>query len=272
MLTRSLTILALVVASLTVGGGQASASHAWGTYHWAREANPFTLQLGNNMSGDWVGYLTTASADWSSAGPFDFGNGSTGNASTNPVRTTIVAGGTSPKRCRATSGRVEVCNAAYGRNGWLGLAQIWLSGGHIVQGVAKMNDSYFGLDKYNNPNEKLHVVCQEVAHTFGLAHQSEDGSSQNSCMDYFSNTGGNATSTQSTHPNQHDFDQLATIYTHADSYRSYATGSGSSTSKPVWAPGFREDGTPVGASPERGRYYITDLPGGVQIVTHIHWR
>jgi len=26
------------------------------------------------------------------------------------------------KQCRATSGRVEVCNGTYGNNGWLGVA------------------------------------------------------------------------------------------------------------------------------------------------------
>ena len=60
-------------------------------------------------------------------------------------------------------------------------------------------------------------MCQEVAHTFGLDHQSTDGSSQNSCMDYVSSTGANAGSTLSTKPNAHDFDQLNTIYAHLDS-------------------------------------------------------
>ncbi len=43
-------------------------------------------------------------------------------------------------------------------------------------------------------------MCREIGHTFGLGHTSEDGSSQNTCMDYFSNTGTAATSTASTHP------------------------------------------------------------------------
>src|SRR4030095_11248303 len=57
----------------------------------------------------------------------------------------------------------------------------------------------------------------EVAHTFGLDHQSTDGSSLNTCMDYFSNTGANATSTRSTRPNAHDFEELKIIYSHLDS-------------------------------------------------------
>jgi hypothetical protein len=65
--------------------------------------------------------------------------------------------------------------------------------------------------------KRQHVVCQEIAHTFGLDHQSENGSSLNTCMDYFSNTGVNATSTLSTKPNAHDFEELNAIYNHLDS-------------------------------------------------------
>ena len=77
-----------------------------------------------------------------------------------------------------------------------------------------MNDTYFNAAKYNNSDEREYVMCQEVAHTFGLDQQSTDGSSQNSCMYYVSNTGANATSTLSTKPNAHDFDELRTIYSH----------------------------------------------------------
>ncbi len=186
---------------LGVLGSTAEASHSWGTYHWARTANPFTLQLGDNVSSLWDSHLGTASADWSVSSVLD---------------TTVVTGLTTAKRCKPIKGRVEVCNSTYGNNGWLGVAQIWISGSHITQGIVKVNDTYFNKATYNNPNEKLHVMCQEIGHTLGLDHQSEDGSSQDTCMDYFSNTGVNATSTLSTHPNAHDYDQLVTIYTHLD--------------------------------------------------------
>ena len=117
------------------------------------------------------------------------------------------------------AGTVQVCNRTYGNNGWLGLASINITGGvHITQGSAKMNDTYFNTPTYNNPNEKLHVICQEIGHTFVLDHTSEDGSSQDTCMDYFSNTGANAGSTLSTHPNAHDYQQLSSIYAHLDSF------------------------------------------------------
>jgi hypothetical protein len=183
----------------------ASANHSWGGYHWARTANPFTIQLGDNVSGPWDAMLVTASSDWSQA------------TSGNPVRTRIVTGGTRPKSCKATTGRVEVCSASYGNTGWLGVAQIWISGLHITQGTVKNNDFYFGSSSYtyNNSAEMQHVICQEIGHTFGLDHQSTDGSSLNTCMDYYHNT--SATDTKSTHPNTHDYDELATIYAHLDS-------------------------------------------------------
>lgn len=199
-LTGALSLGVAAVAVTTV----AHATHSWGGYHWARTTPQFTLKLGNNMTtADWRAHLTQTSSDWNS-----------GNSA---VLTAIVSG-TSNKRCSMVAGTTQVCNGTYGNNGWLGLASINITGGtHITQGSAKMNDTYFNTATYNNPNERLHVVCQEVAHTFGLDHQSTDGSSQNSCMDYFSNTGVNATSTLSTKPNAHDFDQLNLIYAHLDS-------------------------------------------------------
>src|SRR5947207_1531204 len=103
---RLLAVFAFVAASLALGG-DASANHAWGTYHWARTANPFTLQLGNNMSGSWQPYLTTGSADWSSTA-YDGQTDSFGNTVHNPLRTLIVAG-TAKGRCQPTAGTVQVC-------------------------------------------------------------------------------------------------------------------------------------------------------------------
>ena len=264
-----LAVLSVIVAILVGTAGPAEATHAWSTYHWATITTPVTLQLGDNMTAtDWKAYLGTASTDWSST----FYDGQTdafGTLVKNPLRTTIVPGA-GKKRCGAVSGRVEVCNGTYGQNGWLGLAQIWLSNGHIVQGTTKMNDSYFNQAYYNNPNEKLHVVCQEVGHTFGLGHQDETGASLNTCMDYFSNTGTNATSTLSTHPNVHDYGQLTAIYNHSDGYNSY-TLSAAAPAIALGAAGTDGHGTPAGASKARGSWYVQDLGNGRALVTHIYW-
>jgi hypothetical protein len=190
-----IAVLAVAVSalpSLVLG------SHSWGGYHWARTANPFTLNLGDNVSGLWDRMLVTASTDWTAS---------------DVLNTSIVPGGTRPKACRPTSGQVEVCSASYGNSGWLGLAQIWITGGeHITQGIVKNNDYYFGSSSYqfNNTAEMQHVICQEIGHTFGLDHQSTSGASLNTCMDYYHNT--SASDTQSTHPNAGDYDQLVCIY------------------------------------------------------------
>lgn len=203
---------AAVIAAAAVSAPAAFANHSWNGYHWARTANPFTVKLGDNVSGPWDSMLRTASSDWSQSTVLD---------------TTIVAGSTRPKPCKATSGRVEVCSASYGNTGWLGVATIWLQSGtkHIVQGTVKNNDYYFGNSsyQYNNTAEMLHVLCQEVGHTFGLDHQSETGTSLNTCMDYYHNT--SASDTKSTHPNQHDYDELATIYAHLDSSTTISSSS-----------------------------------------------
>ena len=85
-----------------------------------------------------------------------------------------MAGTANPKTCKATAGRIEVCNSTYGKNGWLGIAQIWLSGGHISQGTVKLNDTYFKTAQYNTTAWRNLVSCQEVGHTFGLDHQDEN--------------------------------------------------------------------------------------------------
>jgi len=234
---RLLTILAAGAALSAVVATPASAAHSWNGYHWARTANPFTLKVGDNVSDVWDGVLDTADADWTTSAVMDL---------------TEVAG-TANKRCSMTAGTVQVCNSSYGNNGWLGLATINISGGnHITQGSAKLNDTYFSSATYNNPNEKLHVMCQEVGHTFGLGHTSEDGSSQNTCMDYFSNTGANAGSTLSTHPNQHDYDQLASVYAVPDSsttLASPATPSAGAAGRPDARP-YRTERTDRGKHTE----------------------
>jgi hypothetical protein len=194
-------LLVLATAALASGAlaSTAAASHSWNGYHWARQSNPFTVKLGDNVTTAWDAYLRTASGDWSA----DTGG--------NPLNTTVVAGTTTGKQCRAAVGRVEVCNAAYGNRGWLGVASISVNGSHITQGTAKMNDTYYSTAKYNTPFWRGAVMCQEVGHTFGLDHQDESGADLHTCMDYATNP-----DADNTHPNRHDYDELALIYSHLD--------------------------------------------------------
>jgi len=265
MISVALVVLALPLVVSAQQPRVAPNTHAWGTYHWARTANPFTVKLGDNVSSAWDSYLVTASSDWSQSVV---------------LNTTIVAG-QSTTSCRMTLGRVEVCARSYGNNGWLGLASINISGSHITQGSVKMNDTYFNTSTYNNPNERRHVMCQEVGHTFGLDHQSTNGSSLNTCMDYFSNTGANAGSTASTHPNAHDYEELSTIYSHLDSTNtsfSVAGPSGAVTSDAIPAmdqislDGPGQWGVEVERSDD-GRFstYVLDFGSDRQIITFVTW-
>ncbi len=256
--SRRITLVTTMVLSLVVMFAAVShASHSWGGYHWARTSNPFTLKVGNNTTSLWTTQFNTAVADWNSSSVMNL---------------TVIAGG-GGRNCKMVAGTVQVCNRTYGNNGWLGLASINITGGtHITQGSAKMNDTYFNTATYNNPNEKLHVMCQEIGHTFGLGHTSEDGSSQNTCMDYFSNTGANAGSTLSTHPNQHDYDQLASIYAHLDSSTTLAASSSQSagaadtTNDPnSWGQLMSQSNNGRSSTYERGN------SDGSKTVTHVFW-
>jgi hypothetical protein len=240
----ALLVLALVGAVIA---GTANANHSWGGYHWARTSNPFTLKVGDNVSSAWDTYLSQARSDWSASSVLDL---------------QIVAGGARPKNCRPTAGRIEVCNARYGNNGWLGIAQIWITGGsHITQATTKLNDTYFDTPTYNTPAWRRLVMCQEIAHDFGLDHQDENFNNPNlgSCMDYTSDPDGPPSNE---HPNSHDFAQLQTIYSHTDS----TTTVGAST-------GFLPDAVPSFAPATRvsRSTYVDDLGGGRKLVTHVFW-
>jgi hypothetical protein len=205
---RKRFVLALGVFALAGAtfASTAAANHSWNKYHWARTANPFTVQLGNNLSSGWTSYLGTTSTDWSKSSVLD---------------TSVVSGGTNSS-CQPTSGRVEVCNGAYGTTGWLGVAQIWVvRGKHITQGTVKVNDTYFNTAQYNTSAWRNLVMCQEVGHTFGLDHQDENFNNANlgTCMDYTNDPSTNQ------HPNQHDYDQLVTIYSHLDSFTTVGTAA-----------------------------------------------
>jgi hypothetical protein len=225
-----------------------SENHTWAGYHWARQnnQNPFTLKVGDNVSTAWDSYLATTISDWSASD----GSGVTLHPS--PGNLTKVAGGTNPKNCRATNGRVEVCNSTYGRNGWLGLAGISITGGtHITQGYVKLNDTYYNTQQYNTPAWRNLVSCQEVGHTLGLDHQDEtfDNANLDTCMDYTNDPSSNQ------HPNQGDYDELLCIYDPGTFGKTLATTTHSCTGT-----AHLDSTTTIGANTPSGKKASGDNP------------
>jgi hypothetical protein len=245
----SLFGIAAIAVSL-LAPGLASANHSWGGYHWARTANPFTLKLGDNLTSTWKPFLGTTSSDWSQSTVLD---------------TTVVAGSATGRNCKATTGRVQVCNGAYGNNGWLGIASISVTGGvHITKGSVRLNDTYFNTATYNSSAWRNLVMCQEVGHTFGLDHQDEtfDNANLGTCMDYTNSPGTNQ------HPNKHDYDELVTIYSHLDSTTTVgaiAPGGSSAADASDWGQLVRTS--------QGGRLstFVKDLGAGELVVTFVIW-
>jgi hypothetical protein len=270
-MTRLRLLGALVISSalaaliaLVAFSSDAQANHSWGNYHWARTSNPFNLPLGDNVTLAWDSYLGTTATDWSASSVLD---------------TTIVAGKTSRSNCRPSSGRVEVCNYRYGSNGWLGVAQIWVNGSHIVQGTTKVNDTYFKREKYNTPAWRNMVMCQEVGHTFGLDHQNENFNNTNlgTCMDYTndpSGTLGTNGTLSNEHPNAHDYEQLEAIYTHTDLKTTVGSTSAVTTMPPAANQGNlnsrAEWGRKIHESPNgQLELYERDFGGGKKMFTFV---
>lgn len=260
---KKVLALAAVAASVAlVVVGAALADHSWNGYHWERSANPLQLSVGDNVDSRWDTYLNEAIVDWTRSSVIDLSND---------------PGGTSPKSCRPTSGRIEACNASYGNTGWLGIAQIWVSGSHITQAITKVNDSYFDTATYNTPAWRQLVMCQEIAHDFGLDHQDEtyDNPNLGSCMDYTNDPDGGAGGASSNdptneRPNAHDFEQLEAIYAHLD------TGGGGGTPgcpgpAPKCQSGAGNPPTFSQADRANGSVYLDALPGGATRITHVFW-
>jgi hypothetical protein len=267
VLLGSLTVL-LAIALYPAG---ITANHKWGKYHWARTSNPLLLVIADNVSSDWNTHFGAAVSDWAASSVIDL-------ATTNGL--------TDPVTCAPTLGRIDVCNAAYGTNGWLGIAQIWIgSGQHIVQATTKLNDTYFAQAQYNSAEWRQFVMCQEIGHDFGLNHQDErfDNANLGSCMDYTSDPDGTIVGQLSNlEPNAHDFEQLESIYSHLDGGggggggRGRPGGAGSMPLLPPQAIDHIPGNDPgewgqLVASNGRVARFVLDLGNGNRIITFVIW-
>jgi hypothetical protein len=243
----------------------ALAGHSWGGYHWAGNGTEITLKVNKAITSQWDTSVDNAISDWNQSSELKL----------NPAVVSV-----SRKRCNPIAGQILVCNDSYGQRGWLGIASIWLSNGHISQGTTKLNDSYFNTSTYNKPEWRALVACQEIGHDFGLDHQDENFSNGNlgTCMDYTNNPLGPPANTQ---PNQHDYNMLNSIYNHDDGFTT-ATASTNFGIRQVGVPAPRSE-TGVGDSPaEWGRaihrdglgrpdVFVKDLDSRRKILTHVFW-
>ena len=264
-----LVALVVILAAVPV-----FANHSWGGYHWARQSNPFTLKVYDNMTSVWEPYLAEADADWDASSVLDL------NVIWNSPLSSV-------KRCSSATGVIEICNSKYGQTGWLGIAGISITGGnHITKGYTKLNDTYYASPSYNTPAWRRMVVCQEIGHDFGLDHQDETFANANlgSCMDYTDDPDGGAGGASNNdpsneHPNAHDYAQIESIYAHTDSTTTIASvfdAQVAALSRPETIEEILADagqwGTPVRFD-KAGRPTVFHLKTGPDShnVTHIFW-
>lgn len=259
-------LLCTACLAVLVCGTVVSGDNTWGNYHWPRAKNPGTVVLGDNVDARWDTWLGQASSDWSGSS----------------WMFTPIGSGLAKGNCKPPEGRVEVCNSNYGFNGWLGLAQIWVSGDHIISGAVKLNDSYHDLPPYNQNGWRDLVMCQEVGHTLGLDHRDEDFENGNlgTCMDYTDNPDGPPSNRQ---PDAHDYSTLDALYSHMDG----GGGGGGDCKGPAWKcsggmpppPAFEMDlpsigqwGRLIANSRDGGQsLFMQDFGNGHRVFTHVTW-
>ena len=278
MKTSMLRIALVSAASLSIGSA-AFAGHSWNDYHWSFDGQ-LEVKVGDNVDdGKWLKYLQQSMTGGSRQDPEDTEPGEGWNA-TSQIESPIVAGSTNPKNCKAVSGTIQACSNRYGQTGWLGVAQIWLSGGHIVQATTKVNDTYFDTARYNTPGWRMMVMCQEIGHDYGLGHVNEnfDDPNTGSCMDYTNDPARDDGAGTNEYIDQHDKDQLGIQYGHTDTASSTASGPGKSGARVNFPDNGIGGNTPASwgravsyDGEGRPNRYLLDMGNGLKRVTHVTW-
>lgn len=291
MKMRAKLMAAAAMATMVMAGPAAATQ--WGSYHWANNGTGLSLDIHHifRNDADWTQWYGEAVTDW-------------GNTSKTDISLTDQGAwaGTSSKKCDPIAGDVLVCSDNYGYRGWLGVAQIWVTGNHITQATTKLNDSYFASSTYDTPGWRDLVACQEIGHDFGLDHQDETFDNRNlgTCMDYTNAPDGGLVNgfdygPPNRQPNAGDYASLTSDAMYGPGHND-GTGGGGGSCNPhspkcsgAQDPfAFREVGKPAAgaavtdtgqwgravAFDRQGRpdIFLLDLGNGHSKLTHVFWK
>lgn len=214
-LVRGICAALLLLGLVALVPPPVEATHGWSTYHWRRTSSSIkTIPVRRYHSSVWLTRYATAIADWRKSAmtkirPY--------TALTGAPKSTFAA-------CPAVTGIVSSCDGRYGNTGWLGLAQVFISGGHIVAGRSWVNNTYYAQSYYNTVPWRQAVLCQEIGHTFGLGHVNVVFNNPNtgSCMDYTNDPdggpgGASNSDPNNMHPNAHDYALINSRHNHIGS-------------------------------------------------------
>ena len=177
-------------------------THFWSTYHWVPDSCPFTIPVADchidNGGEDFSTMLLDVVDKWNNVPENQDLSGGTFTP-TNIALTNAPPGFI----CNPTSGQtgmLQSFNDDYGDTGWVGLAQIFITGDEITAATSKVNE-YYSMSN----GETQHVMCQEIGHGLPMGHTSVDGSDKNTCMDY-------SRVEPNKYPNKHDVELLDNLY------------------------------------------------------------
>ena len=272
---------AALIASVAITVSTPAGATQWGNYHWATTNGILAVSVNYSITpGVWGSSVGGAIADWDTP-PSIYSIPD--HLTLNPQISTA-----DPRKCSPVSSQILVCNYSYGYRGWLGIANIWTSGNHILKATTRLNDSYFNMTAYNTLPWRSLVACQEIGHNFGLGHQDEVFGNVNkgTCMDYTNapaggTVGGFDYGPTNEHPNLHDTEELNIIYGHTDSYTTTSAATnfgvrqvGHAVPQALPDPGntVAEWGTPVHRDGKgRADLFVRPLPNGGKMLTHVFW-
>ena len=165
-----------VAAALTFGAVLV-ADHSWGGYHWARTTASFNLTIVNSTTSDWDPYVSQAIGRL-----VKFERAQHGRRSQRIYRRPGIAVSAADPQAPSASAISHTASTA----GWVSRGFPSTPPGTSLPATRSSTTPISVRRRYNQPDWKQSVACQELGHNIGLYHQDEDfdNVSLESCMDY----------------------------------------------------------------------------------------